>query len=437
MEYACIQDPVAASGGAPASTPTTPPSEAPTFTPSSEPAAPPSEGPAPTPPSPPSEGPASTPTSSPSEVPALTTTSPPTRSPTDSPTAPPSSAPTVQPSAVPTSAPSSPPSSFPARSPGTVYWVVNGRIPETSISHRSMNGLPLLALATGIKKIAAGYDHALLLAANGTVFGWGSNSYLQLGTGISRSSLWGTVKKIAEDAVDVEAGDRRSFILFRNHSLYRIDKSSGKWYPHWTDSVKAVSIGNRDQSNSAYFLYVTDNGMVYANHIGGYGTYVMDDAKAVQAGYHYAFILANNGTVYAIGSCNYGRCGHVEGNSQVPRQVMTGIQSMACGKDHSLLLSSNGTLYGAGKAGQHSGYLGQRIGCKDMWTFCVIATGVKTVGAYHRTTYYVTFDGALYGMGTLGYDDHNDEWVNAFSPIKVMSGMQSVSLGNDFFWLTE
>ncbi|NLW16394.1 MAG: hypothetical protein GX033_01850 [Firmicutes bacterium] len=68
---------------------------------------------------------------------------------------------------------------------------------------------------TGVRKIAAGEEHVLILRDNGELLGFGDNTFGQLG-----SDQLARLETIAQDVIDMFAGGDRSYYLTKDGQLF-------------------------------------------------------------------------------------------------------------------------------------------------------------------------------------------------------------------------
>lgn len=237
---------------------------------------------------------------------------------------------------------------------------------------QTQQGTPL----TGIVAIAAGQDHALALASDGTLWSWGRNQYGQLG--LSSSSSFGSSSSFNAYASQVTA------------SVSSANSGSG------TNSGSGILSGVVAMAAGAYHsLAVLNDGTVMAwgsnssgqlgNGVSGPGTdsatpvavTVLQNAVSVAAGQYHSLALTADGQVYAWGFDGDGELGDggfgsgttgtfngtFNGNvslSPTPILVQLGtttpITSIVAGQYHSLSLAQDGSVFSWGS--NSSGQLG-------------------------------------------------------------------------------
>jgi len=183
--------------------------------------------------------------------------------------------------------------------------------------------------AAAVPKIAAGYDHAVAIQSDGSLWTWGANSLGQIGDGTTSNRL----------------------------SPYRIDVGA-----EWSDIA----------AGKFYTLAVRSDGTLWAwgaNNYGqlGDGTIVNRfapvqigtdaDWAAVSAGTVHSLALKTNGTLWAWGRNVSGQIGDgTKTDRYAPVPIGTAAEwiAIAAGTSHSLAIRSDGTLWawGANDLGQ-------------------------------------------------------------------------------------
>ncbi|MHB1393064.1 MAG: RCC1 domain-containing protein [Clostridia bacterium] len=135
-----------------------------------------------------------------------------------------------------------------------------------------------------IMQVSAGYSHNLVLKVNGTVVGWGSNDYGQLGA-VSYGKSHNIYSKLAingfVDVVVVVAGNNSSFAIKKDGTLWA-----------WGDNSLG-QLGTNNTVSSNLPVQVLD----------------MSKVKYVSAGSGYSAAAKQDGTLWVWGSNVYGQLG--------------------------------------------------------------------------------------------------------------------------------
>ena len=141
-----------------------------------------------------------------------------------------------------------------------------------------------------------------------------------------------------------------------------------------------------------------------------------NDIKEIYCGWHYTFILKNDGTLWGCGRNDYSQLGlgdNIDRNTFT--QITTNadnIKSVYCGSEHTLILKNDGTLWGTGYNEYGQLGLGDNTNRTAFTQITTNADDVKSVycGGYH--TFILEYDGTLWGTGNneygqLGLGDRN------------------------------
>ena len=316
------------------------------------------------------------------------------------------------------------------------------------------------------ESVHAAYLHSLVLMADGSVWGAGSNLTGALGgDGYVRSKPW----IIMSDVSAASAGNQHSLFLKRDGSVWAVgsvwalgdgiefdfekeldayDTENGEGMLRLTpvqvmDGVKAVSAG------WAHSLFLKEDGSAWAageNKDGrlGDGTtskkaapvLVMNDVVAISAGFHSLF-LKKDGSVWASGDNECGQLGDgTTTNRAEPVQVMTDVVAISAGREHSLFLKGDGTVWASGE--NTDGRLGDGTEASRLSPVQVLTQGAA-ISAGDDHSLFLKEDGSAWGaganrLGSLG--DALREYYPAdrivTSPVRIIDGVTSVSAGSDY-----
>jgi alpha-tubulin suppressor-like RCC1 family protein len=221
------------------------------------------------------------------------------------------------------------------KSDGTVWaWGDNtyGQL-GTGGTYTSSNIPVQVTGLTGVTSIAAGSDHTVALASNGTVWVWGWNQYGQLGTG----------------ATLLNGGD---------YSVIPV---------HLTSLANVTSIS----AESQHTLALTFDGTVWAwgrNDHGQLGNWSIQNimipiqvtditgVTSIAAGGFHTVALTSDGTVWAWGDNSIGQLGTGaallnSGDYSTIRVHLTrcsNVTAISAGSQHTLALTSDGTVWAWG-----------------------------------------------------------------------------------------
>jgi alpha-tubulin suppressor-like RCC1 family protein len=225
---------------------------------------------------------------------------------------------------------------------GTVVaWGNNGygQLGFGTLGGQSPVAMPIPNL-TGVVSVAAGSLHALALTTNGTVYGWGDNSYGQLGNGSSGAKVAiPTLMTTLTNSfiVAIAAGNGTSFAI----------DSSGNVWACGLNGVGQLGIGSTNNTATATLVA----GLGSTNAIIG-----------IAAGYHHCLAIGFDGSYWSWGLNALGQLGDgTTKQSLVPEHLgfsggLTSI-GIAAGTDASFSVQSDLSLLswgcsGFGKFGQ-------------------------------------------------------------------------------------
>ncbi len=252
------------------------------------------------------------------------------------------------------------PASAPASSAGVVAWGEN-EMSQLSGEAFSESAVPVTVEGlSGVTAVAAGGKHSLALLANGTVVGWGSDGYGELGNGTSTTRVDAPVPaKGLTNVTAIAAGHKFSLALLSDGTVRA-----------WGNGQYG-KLGNGSENARGSTLPVQVQGL------GG--------VTSISAGFFHALALLRNGTVMAWGNGDYGELGNetiVNSDVPVPVSGLTGVKQISAGGIHSLALLSDGTVWswGGDEYGQLG--LGEKVTHRtDVPVRVIGLSGVKAISA--------------------------------------------------------
>ena len=232
---------------------------------------------------------------------------------------------------------------------GNLYsWGFNnqGQLGNGTTTNSGLGKVIMPADGTKFTKISAGFNYSLAIGSDGNLYGWGDNSYGQLGIGNpSTSPNQQPIKVILPAGVpkftQISAGDSHSLALGTDGNLY-------SW--GYNDHAQ-LGIGASDSDAHAAPNKV--------NLPAGVPKFTQ-----ISAGYKHSLALGTDGNLYSWGTNEKGQLGRSinEAEDGTPRKVNlpTGVSrftQVIAGGEHSLALGSDGNLYSWGD--NTSGQLGR------------------------------------------------------------------------------
>lgn len=258
-----------------------------------------------------------------------------------------------------------------------------------------------------VVSIAAGDTHTLLLTDQGQVYGFGDNSFgqLGLGNGVENVTL-PTLLPVAGEVASIEANFNTTFLVTTDGEVYATGRNLyGQLGVGLADADKDVYefkkvIGLAPEArvksvsaSSAFTLFVMDDGSLYAagsvpafsgNEFWVEPTFLTFFAGefiiSAAAGFTHALVLTADGRVFAFGQKQYGQLGHdpatLEWDTLLPIELSNSLfggekaVEVAAGTNFSLVLTESRKVYSFGR----DIYSGQGIDTEDDVTLPVEIT---------------------------------------------------------------
>ena len=300
-------------------------------------------------------------------------------------------------------------------------------------------------------RIAAGYNHNVVIKSNGTVWAWGSNGSGQLGNGATTDSQLPVQVSNLSGVVSVSADYHYTMALKSDGSLwtwgYNTQGQLGNGT--YTNSPLPVQVSGLSNVKSAvagytYALAIKSDGSVWAWGSGYLGNGAstsspvpvqvngLSDVQSVSVGQYYSMALKSDGTVWTWGDNTYGKLGNgTTVSSLVPVRVsgLSNVVSIIAGSHHAVAVKSDGTVWAWGY-NQH-GQLGNGTTIDSSLPVQVSGlSGVKSVAAGYLHTIALKSDGTVWAWGFNGYCLlGNGTYTSSSVPVQVsnLSGVESIA----------
>ncbi len=317
---------------------------------------------------------------------------------------------------------------------------------SVTYSEKTPRKIPNLA---HVRDIDAGQRLSLAITDTNELWAWGQNSYNILSQ--DSTSYYASPVKIADDVVDVAAGNSNILILKSNGDLY----AQGYWGYH--NSVSSDVVINRlvkvssniKSIDSGYYhsLAIATNGDVYAFGAYGLGSTAkyygsfdgvkftlskingVINAKKVICGDNHSFAITTSNELWGWGANSDGRLGTSQfaaWNTFVnPTKIMDNVKDASGGCYHSLFLKNSGELYTSGRG--FEGQLGVSNPYDNYAIPQLIMTEMSAISAGERHSLGVKADGDMFAwgsndMGQLGAGDGHPQ-IN--TPTLIMDNVQN------------
>ncbi len=323
----------------------------------------------------------------------------------------------------------------------TIYYTTDGDDPTTSDSSVASGGTVSILRSQVLKAmavkatmtdspvrrhdyvitgaIAAAHQHAIALKTDGTVLGWGVNTWGQLGRGTTSGSaqtpaVISSFSDVVAISVNGDQNGASSFAL----------KSNGTLWGWGSGYLGRLGDGSTTSHNQLSPTQV----------IAGSGVYV-----AVAAGLTHTVAIKNissANSVWAWGSGAWGALGDGTTTSQTgtPQQISSfpDVVAVAAGYAFSMALKSNGSVYTWGTNG--SGQLGDGTTTSHRTTPTLVPnlTGIVAIAAGHSHALALEADGTGSGFLWVWGDNFGGKLgdgttTNRFTPIRVGDSMRKIS----------
>ena len=198
---------------------------------------------------------------------------------------------------------------------------------KMSISVNSANNEILKNKITSAK-IVGGYNHFIVLNADGKVYGWGYNGYGQLGLG-NTSNYTTPVYLNMDNVIDITARGNCTAVLKKDGTV---------WMAGYNGNGE---LGINDTSSQSSFVQVKNED----------GTGFLTNIKDIESGVNTMYAITNDGEVYAWGYNGYGQMGFGDTSSRLlPVKLnITNIKQISAGEHDTIALDNNGEVWVAGR----------------------------------------------------------------------------------------
>jgi alpha-tubulin suppressor-like RCC1 family protein len=257
---------------------------------------------------------------------------------------------------------------------------------------------------TGVKAIAVGQVHTVVLKNDGTVWVWGDNNAGQLGDGLTYPMFGGAGYPVSSSSpVQVSGLTGITAIAAGNYHTVALMNNGTVWA--W-GSNSYGQLGDGTTTNR--FTPVKISGLT--------------GITAIAAGETHTVALKNDGTVWAWGDNGYGQLGDGTFTSQrlSPVQVsgLTGITAIAAGGIDTVALKNDGTVWAWGDR------VMSPVQVSGLTGITAIAAGGTETGGTHAVA--LKNDGTVWAWGYNDYGQLGDNTtIGKKSPVQV-SGLTNV-----------
>jgi len=262
-------------------------------------------------------------------------------------------------------------------------------------SRQFNNLLAPVNVMSNVVSISAGSGHALAIASDDTLWGWGKSWNGQLGE--SSSDRRGRPTMIMDDVIAVSAGNAHTMMVTSNNILWTCGRNSSGQLGDGTTDERRSPINQKPIK-------------------------IKHDVIAVSAGDSHSMAITSNGELWAWGCNRYGQLGDgTTKNRYSPIKIMYDVVLVSAGASHTMAVTSDGILWGWGANG--SGQLG--VGTtENQHNPVMIMDNVVTVSVGHAHTLAITSDGVLWAWGNNSSGQLGDGTTESrHSPVRVMDNV--------------
>lgn len=240
-----------------------------------------------------------------------------------------------------------------------------------------------------VQSLTAG-DSDTFVIRNNRLYGWGSNSFGQLGDGTHTSVI--SPKDLGlEGMVSIDAGDAHTVAVKQDGTLWT-----------WGQNFLGQLGDGTTQSASSPIQVNSLKGVV-----------------AAAAGSSHTIALLNNGTVWSFGDNTFGQLGHdkIDTASQVPQ--LSNILAIVAGGNFNLALENTGKLWAWGD--NTSGQLGDgTLSSKQQPVEVSDLTGITAITAGKNFAVALKSDGTVWAWGYNAFGQlGNGSTVSQSKPVQV------------------
>jgi alpha-tubulin suppressor-like RCC1 family protein len=241
-------------------------------------------------------------------------------------------------------------------------------------------------------QISAGYNHSLLLKADGSIWAWGNNSSGQLGNGTTTNETSPIQVGNANNWIEIAAG------FMGSHSLaINVDGTLWAW-----GNNGSGALGDGTNNNSSSPIQI-DYPSTWSHIAGGQG---------------FSLGIKTDGTLWAWGENEYGQLGTgntTDNNAPVRIGTDSDWKIVAAGAYQSLAIKTDGTLWGWGVDWVNNNTVPTQIGTASDWEFI-------SAGFTHNLA--IKTNGTLYAWGSNDDGKLGDgTYTTRYFPTQVYTDM--------------
>jgi alpha-tubulin suppressor-like RCC1 family protein len=234
------------------------------------------------------------------------------------------------------------------------------------------NPINLFGEDVGIRQVACGNYHTVVLMKDGTLYGFGANGYGELGDGSTTTHHRPII--LFRGVAQVDCGSNHTVALMTNGTIRRFGYNEYGQLGDGSTTTRHIPINL-------------------------FGEYVR--VRQVACGANHTILLMTDGTLRGFGANSYGQLGdgtNTQRNTPVTLSWPEGnkVKQVACGYYHTMVLMTDGTLHGFGR--NDCGQLGDGTNTNRTTPFRVMEN-ITHVSCGYRHTMALMTNNNLCGFG--------------------------------------
>lgn len=304
--------------------------------------------------------------------------------------------------------------------------------------------------------VVCGGNYTLALTSEGTLCGWGRNSYGQVGYGVVRDTNIMAIQPVLENTVFFCAGEQNSCAIDANGVLYlwganhsgQIGDGTNTGYISPTINKTLVETGDTIigfASGMNVTFALAEDGTLYASgknddgQLGGTEkthktpVAVLEDVAKIYTNGTFSMAIKNDGTIWVTGEGKRGELGLGADIEEVATwtevTTISDVTDLALGEEFTLALKSDGTVWSVGR--NNKGQLGIASEEKNMTEWTQVAEGAASIFADAATAGMVKTDGTLWmwGDNSKGQVGCGSDEKTIDAPVQIMEDVQTADCG--------
>jgi len=306
--------------------------------------------------------------------------------------------------------------------------------------------VPIIMFASGVKSIAAGAFHSLILKTDGKLFVCGDNSSYQTGTLVQPTVAPGI--ELMTGVTSIIAGEYTSFAIKSNGSIWVWGSNyCGKLKPVLSDfcvsPFQIETSGTGVAAGQYHTTILKSDGSLSTlgdNLFGQYGNGTITsknqltpkqvtafgNVNSVSNGISFSSVLDASGKAWVWGLNSNSQLG----NGMVYDSLISrpDVKNIFCGPEDMFIQKSDNTVWGWGKNAFNQ--LGDGTTTNKTEPVLISITDMKQMAASITHTFALKSDGTLYGWGYNSYGQlGTGDTTTKTIPTYIMNDVKKVSVG--------